>query len=91
MLATGASCTSKHFAQSRNVAAQSQVRCGWGCADPRFVPLSGRGQGAWLDNELPVTGTNQHKTEKPTAVVEKVATSLEQYLGLHTRSRKHTT
>lgn len=53
--ASGTSSTSKPFAQSRNVATQSHVRYGWGRADPRFVPLSDRDQGAWSDDELPVT------------------------------------
>ncbi len=51
----GTSCSSQKFAQSKHVATQSQVRYGWGRADPRFVPLPDRDQGAWLDYELPVT------------------------------------
>ena len=43
--------TSNVVTQSRNVATQSQVRFGWGRAEPRFVPLADRDHGVWLDDK----------------------------------------
>ena len=48
---TGAWRTSNVVTQSRNVATQSQVRFGWGRAEPRFVPLVDRDHGVWLDDK----------------------------------------
>jgi hypothetical protein len=47
---TGASRASNVMTETRNVATQSQVRFGWGRAEPRFVPLVDRDHGAWLDD-----------------------------------------
>ena len=43
--------TSNVVTQSRNVATQSQVRFGWGRAEPRFVPLADRDHGVWPDDK----------------------------------------
>jgi hypothetical protein len=47
---TGASRASNVMTESRNVKTQSQVRFGWGRAEPRFVPLVDHDHGAWLDD-----------------------------------------